>query len=238
MNEKELDRSMHRYYENRAPEYDNWYERRGRYDDPSTNAAWHSEVGDLSRNLTRLAATFSHKPNARVLDLACGTGKWTPVLGRALADDGRLVAFDYSMAMLGQTRARLLDEEDNLLPAKTCFVRGDAYNLPFKEEAFDVVFFGFWLSHVPRERVGSFLTEVRRVLKPGGQIFVVDSAQEPDRPPEEISQRPLKDGAVYPVLKIRYATSELQTLLEHYFGKGHASAKQTRRYFVLGVANK
>ncbi len=239
MDNNEIDRALHRYYEQRAPEYDEWYDRRGRYHNPATNAAWYSDVGDLNRNLTRLAATVSHQPQARVLDLACGTGKWTPLFARALPETGRVIAFDYSAAMLAQTQARLADEEQNtVLAARTRLVCGDAYALPFKNGAFDIVFFGFWLSHVPRERVGEFLGEVRRVLKPGGQVFVVDSAQEANVPNEEISNRPLNDGSVYPILKIRYSLPELQALLERYFGQGQASAKQTRRYFVIGVASK
>jgi demethylmenaquinone methyltransferase/2-methoxy-6-polyprenyl-1,4-benzoquinol methylase len=236
-----LDHSMHQYYDDRASEYDDWYERRGRYNDPATNAAWHSEVGDLNRNLTRLSATITHNSQARVLDLAAGTGKWTPVLARALPEQGRIIAYDYSPAMLAQTRNRLaeLDTEGEFL-AKTRFVRGDAYALPFKTNTFDIVFFGFWLSHVPHERITAFFGEVRRVLKPGGQVFIIDSAVEPDRPREEISQRPLNNGATYPVLKIRYSPAQLQTLLEQHFGGSspHISAKATRRYFVIGVAAK
>jgi len=239
MDNNEIDRALHGYYEQRAPEYDEWYDRRGRYNNPVTNAAWYSEVGDLTRNVTRLAATVSHNTQARILDLACGTGKWTPIFGQALPETGRVIAFDYSSAMLAQTQARLTENEQNsALEARIRFVRGDAYALPFKNGAFDIVFFGFWLSHVPRERMGEFLTEVKRVLKPAGQVFMVDSAQELNVPNEEISKRPLNDGSIHQILKVRYSVPELQALLERYFGPGQASATQTRRYFVIGVASK
>ena len=48
-----IDRSMHTYYDQRAPEYDDWYDRRGRYDDPHTNAAWHAQVAELGREAAR-----------------------------------------------------------------------------------------------------------------------------------------------------------------------------------------
>ena len=107
----------------------------------------------------------------RALDLCCGTGKWTPFFARSLTDNGRVVAYDYSPAMLDQTRLRL-EEEDATLLEKTLFVRGDAYYLPFASQTFDLVFFGFWLSHVPHERVEPFFEEIKRVLKPGGTLEV------------------------------------------------------------------
>lgn len=237
MDNYEIEQGLRAYYDKRAPEYDEWYERRGRYNNPATNSAWHSDVADLNRNLTRLAATVSHNSTARVLDLACGTGKWTPIFARALQMEGRVVAFDYSMTMLKLAEERLLEEDpDGALLAKTWFVQGDAYNLPFKSNTFDIVFMGFWLGHVLPDHVSSFMAEVRRVLKPAGQVFVVDSSQEPKVPNEEIVQARLNDGSVYPVFKIRYSLSALQTLLEQTFGSGSASAKPTRTHFIIGVA--
>ena len=163
----ELDRAMQTYYEKRAPEYDDWYDRRGRYNDPATNAAWHAQVAELGREAARFGGMLARAPGMRVLDLACGTGKWSPYWLHSLQESGRMVAFDYSPAMLAETQARL-EEDDPTNLARTLFVQGDAYALPFKDSSFDLVFFGFWLSHVPTERVYPFLNEVKRVMKAGG----------------------------------------------------------------------
>lgn len=233
MPKNELDWSMHRYYEQRAEEYDDWYDRRGRYHDPATNAAWHAQVAELAREITHFSETLMHGPQVRVLDLACGTGKWTPFLARPLHEQARLIAYDYSPTMLAQTRARLQDEGAEVL-AKVDFVRGDAYILPFQDGAFDCVFFGFWLSHVPRERVLPFFSEIKRVLKPGGQVLVYDSAQLPGKPTDQVQNRPLNDGSTHQVLKIYYTPDELQTQLARVFSS--AVAHQTRQFFVIGRA--
>jgi demethylmenaquinone methyltransferase/2-methoxy-6-polyprenyl-1,4-benzoquinol methylase len=229
----DLDHSMHRYYQNRAEEYDDWYDRRGRYNDPPTNAAWHAQVAELSRDAARFGGMLAHIPNARVLDLACGTGKWSPFFAHGLAEDGRLVAYDYSPAMLEQTRLRL-EEDDEVNLAKTFFVRGDAYALPFPDSTFDLVFFGFWFSHVPHDRVPLFLNEVKRVLKAGGNLLLFDSAFRPGRPAEEIAQRPLNDGLTYEVLKISYTPQQLESILSRFFPS--VSAGQTREFFLIAQA--
>jgi len=228
-----LDQSMHHYYEQRASEYDDWYTRRGRYHDPATNAAWHAQVAELSREITHYAHGLAEGPEVRVLDLACGTGKWTPYLVRPLHEQAHLVAFDYSPAMLAQTRARL-EEDDPELLMKTSFVRGDAYTLPFGDSSFDCVFFGFWLSHVPRERVYPFLSEVKRTLRPGGQVLIFDSALLPGKAAENIQNRPLNDGSSHEVLKIYYTPVELQAILGRLFQE--AAVHQTRQYFIIGRA--
>src|SRR5437868_5002233 len=90
--------SMRRYYEQRAPEYDDWYNRLGRYDNPATNAQWHNEVA-------RLGAIADECAGGHILDVACGTGRWTARL--AAPPGSRIVGADYAPAMLAQTRARL-----------------------------------------------------------------------------------------------------------------------------------
>ncbi len=234
MEKNELDYSMHRYYEQRASEYDNWYDRRGRYSDPKTNAAWHAQVAELSRQITRFGETLNKGPEARVLDLACGTGKWTPFLARPLHEQARLVAYDYSPAMLAETQARL-EDEDPEVSSKVSFVRGDAYNLPFAESSFDCIFLGFWLSHVPRERVYPFFGEVKRVLKPGGKLLIFDSLLAPGKQADNVQQRPLNDGSQHQVLKIYYTPQELQAALGRIFAT--AAADSTRDFFIIGEAS-
>ncbi len=57
------------YYRARAPEYDDWWFRRGRYDDgPEAGAAWAEQVAALEARVEALALTGD------VLELACGTG--------------------------------------------------------------------------------------------------------------------------------------------------------------------
>ena len=65
------------YYRARAAEYDQWFNRQGRYDrGPTSNQQWRNEV-EISRRALR-----QFQPNGRVLEIACGTGIWTEELAR------------------------------------------------------------------------------------------------------------------------------------------------------------
>ena len=71
------------YYEARAPEYDDWYLRRGRYErGPVHDAAWNAELDAAGRWLDALPI------HGEIVELAAGTGWWSPLL----ADEGRAVA--------------------------------------------------------------------------------------------------------------------------------------------------
>ncbi len=229
-----LDRSMQLYYERRAPEYDDWYDRRGRYHDPRTNPAWHAQLAELGREAARFGGGLARAPRLRVLDLACGTGKWSPYFVHSLQPTGRLVAFDYSAAMLAETRVRL-EEDDPANLTKTLFVRGDAYALPFLDSAFDLIFMGFWLSHVQRERLYPFLGEVKRIMRPGGNLLVFDSALREGVPAEAVARRPLLNGQTYDVLKINYAPAQLEGILARLFPQ--TSVRQTRDFFLIAQAS-
>src|SRR5262249_53585803 len=77
-------------------------------------------------------------------------------------------------------------------------------------------FFGFWLSHVPYARLPEFLGELRRVIRPGGEVMVIDSA--PTDPgqtagAEFMNERVLNDGTRHAVLKILHTPATLVNAL-------------------------
>ena len=147
------------YYRARALEYDEWFFRQGRHDrGEEWNRAWFFEVEDVREDLSRF------RPAGEVLELACGTGLWTAQLAR-YAD--HITAVDASPEVLKLNRDRLQDD-------KVRYVRADLFEWR-PDATYDVVFFGFWLSHVTPERFGAFWDTVRSVLKPGGRVFFVDS---------------------------------------------------------------
>ena len=138
-------REQKRYYAERAPEYDDWWYRRGRYElEPGALARWRADVAEAE------AALEAFPPVGTVLELAAGTGIWTRKLVR-LAD--RVVAVDANAETLALNTA---DAE---------LVRADVFEWE-PAERFDLVFFSFWLSHVPEERFDEFWSLVRAALGP------------------------------------------------------------------------
>jgi ubiquinone/menaquinone biosynthesis C-methylase UbiE len=147
------------YYEARAPEYDDWWLRRGRYDrGPEATAAWRKDAETIERWLKE------SNPHGSILELACGTGIWTEKLARCAAE---LTCVDASAAMLQHCANRVG-------ASAARFIESDIFE--FQSTAkHDVIFFGFWLSHVPPQRFDEFWELVRSAMKPDGRFFFVDS---------------------------------------------------------------
>ena len=222
----DLDRTMIDYYEARAPEYDDWYLRRGRYDrGPIANAVWQSELDRATLWLDSLAL------GPVIVELAAGTGWWSPLL----AQKGELWAFDAAEAPLDRARSRLLAHR---LRAHL-HVR-DAWADPDREA--DSLFTGFWLSHLPRADLAPFLALVRRWLKPGGTFAFIDSLPDPESgaadhasPTDDRSVRRLADGREFEVTKVYYTPVELEAALGD-AGFAPADVTTTGRFFLLGRA--
>jgi demethylmenaquinone methyltransferase/2-methoxy-6-polyprenyl-1,4-benzoquinol methylase len=182
-----------RYYAERAPEYDDWWYRRGRYElEPAALARWRADVAEAESALDAFA------PRGSVLELAAGTGIWTRKLVR-LAD--RVVAVDANAETLA-----LNTEEAEL-------VRADVFEWRPAEQ-FDLVFFSFWLSHVPEERFDEFWSLVHEALAPGGSVFLVDSgagdtAHTGTDQADWEETRSLSDGRTFRIVKRRWGPAEL-----------------------------
>jgi SAM-dependent methyltransferase len=214
------------YYEARAGEYDDWYLRRGRYARGAVHdAVWNTELDMAGRWLDGLPI------GGEIVELAAGTGWWSPLL----AAKGTLSLYDANPAPLEKARDRLVAHG---LRAHL-HVR-DAWAEP--DRPVDAVYTGFWLSHVPRERLVPFLQVVHRWLKPGGRFAFIDSlpdeqssAADHPTPADDVSLRRLADGREFTIVKVYYRPDEFEAALRE---AGFASAEVTTsgRFFVLGTA--
>lgn len=223
----DLDPAMVAYYEARAGEYDDWYLRRGRYSHgPIDDMAWRSDLDTAGRWLDELGL------GGRIVELATGTGWWSPLL----AGRGELWCYDAAEAPLELARQRLVAHD---LRAHL-HVR-DAWAEP--EFAADALFMGFWLSHVPRPRLGAFLALARRWLVPGGRIAFIDSRHDPSssaidhRPGPDVTtvERKLANGRSFTIPKVFYPPGELEAAL---LAAGFEApvVGSTARFFLLGTA--
>ena len=114
-----------------------------------------------------LAQQARLKPGARVLDIAGGTGDIARLLARETGPTGEVWLTDINGSMLGVGRDRMLDK-GLMLPVAQC----DAEKLPFPGDYFDLVTVAFGLRNMTHKE--DALAEMRRVLKPGGKLMVLE----------------------------------------------------------------
>lgn len=225
----DLLREQREFYRARAPEYDDWWQRQGRYDRGEAEAAeWWSQVAVVADALASFGA------RGDVLELAGGTGWWTARLARTAE---RLTVVDASPETLRINRERVGR-------ADVDYVVADIFGWQ-PERAYDVVFFSFWVSHVPRLLVGDFWGFVRSCLAPGGRVFLIDNRTDPLPGPKtrdpfvveygpDLHLRRLSDGSQYRVVKVMYEPDELRRRLD---AEGWDAEIDATRWFVFGSAH-
>ncbi len=120
----------------------------------------------------RLVQKVSELRPAKVLDLATGSGDVAFCLSKGLPASTAITGMDFCQPMLDE--AKLKQENSGRFP-NVVFSQGDGMALPLADETFDAVTISFGLRNMAdRHRV---LTEMRRVLKPGGRLFLLEFSQ-------------------------------------------------------------
>ncbi|MFE2035248.1 class I SAM-dependent methyltransferase [Streptomyces scopuliridis] len=165
-----------------------------------------------------------------VLELACGTGQWTPVLA---ARARSVTAVDAATEVLAFAGARTGSP-------KVQFIQADVFEWQ-PPRRYDTVFFAFWLSHVPPARLPDFWNTVAAALAPGGRaIFIDDGPAEAAK--EEVladqsvpaAVRRLDDGSQYRIVKVFH---DAQTLTDDLTALGWSvRVRPMAGDFIVGIA--
>jgi trans-aconitate methyltransferase len=167
-----------RYYRSRAEEYDA------------------TAYGSLTTAREHIARITSRLPrNASTLELACGTGMWTEALAQRTEE---ITAVDASPEAIAIAERRC--------PESVTFVCADIWQwLP--DRRYQLIFFAFWLSHVPTSRLATFFRLLDRALEPSGEVIFVDeqesqASEEKRTSDPEVVERALEDGTVHRLVKV------------------------------------
>ena len=179
------DADLARYYAQRAESYERIYQKPERQAELRALEAW-------------LPGCFAGR---HVLEIACGTGWWTPHGAR---DAAAWLATDLNPETLAIARAKAL-------PACVQVSQLDAWRLDtLGTQRFDAAFAGFWWSHVERARLPGWLDQLHARLQPGARVVFLDNRYVPgsstpiartDAAGDSWQRRTLDDGSVHEVLK-------------------------------------
>jgi len=193
------------YYRARAGEYDRVYDNRH----------------DL-QNL--LSVTDGLPITGDVLELACGTGQWTPSLA---ARAQTVTALDSSPEVLGIARTRAGTSHVH-------FEQADIFTWQ-PQRRYDTVFFAFWLSHVPHSRFAGFWETVAAAVEPHGRVVFVDEGPaEAAREEVAATVRRLDDGSRYRIVKIFH---DPDTLTHDLTALGWTADIRLKGNFLVGVTH-
>jgi demethylmenaquinone methyltransferase/2-methoxy-6-polyprenyl-1,4-benzoquinol methylase len=214
------------YYRARAAEYDEWFFRRGRYDRGELHRAQWLREADVVESALQKAA-----PPGHILELACGAGLWTRHLAKTHV---HVTAVDAAPEVIAINRARVASN-------RVEYVVADLFSWAPAGAVCDLVFFGFWLSHVPDERFDQFWQLVHGALRPGGAAFFVDSLREQTSTAVDhgvfdnsgVVTRVLNDGRSFRIVKVFYEPETLQRRLARLGWKG--AVQTTGKFFLYGL---
>lgn len=166
-----------------------------------------------------------------MLELAAGTGLWT----ERLAPQARAVhCLDASPEVLERNRARVGDDPRVTYEVADIFARRP-------EPAWDTIFMGFWLSHVPAALLETFWAGLAGSLRPRGRVLLVDSLADREGTARDQSidaggetERRLNDGRSFRIVKVFHDVDRLGDQLRAWGWTPDLHA--TARWFLYGAA--
>lgn len=145
----------------------------------------------------RVLSLLGNVKNKKILDVGAGTGRLAIRLAKLGAE---VTALDISEIMLNNLKLKIKNFKLNI-------AIGDAENLPFDDESFDIVIATFLIVHLKDTK--RFFEETHRVLKPGG-LFLLTNINQKNPPEIETKQGKIKIESYYHhPRKIREALEEL-----------------------------
>jgi demethylmenaquinone methyltransferase/2-methoxy-6-polyprenyl-1,4-benzoquinol methylase len=142
---------------------------------PNYDLINHLFTGGMDIRWRKKAAreTVASSPRA-VLDICCGTGDLSLSVAKLAGKDVKVTGLDFSRPMLD-----VAIRKSEKAGYKISFVTGDIADIPFPENSFDSMCIGFGFRNLTykNEKSAQYISEILRVLKPGGRFVIVESSQ-------------------------------------------------------------
>jgi SAM-dependent methyltransferase len=188
----DLRRSMLRYYNERAAEYEDAYVL-------GTGTASIPDPDVFRREALLLEGIVERFARGRMVDLACGTGFW---LRHYAARCSTVTLIDQAPRMLDQCRkkAAALDAA-----GRATIIEADVFDHRFEDHAYDAALVGFLISHLTEAQEQLLFQRLTSMLDGGGRFLILDSAWSPERARHnakiERQERRLNDGSCFEVYK-------------------------------------
>lgn len=149
-----------KYYDRRAETYD-------------ATTLWE---GGHHREAIRVAAI---REGEHVLEVACGTGRATTDIAKAVGTSGHLDAYDLNGTMLSRARTKI---QELGVEERVTFETGNAKQLPYPDETFDLLYNAYMFDLIPEAEFPGIMAEFYRVLKPKGRVVMLNLSKPGPRP--------------------------------------------------------
>ena len=193
------------YYNQRAPEYEEFYWGEFPAKIPTP---------DIYKNDTlTIQKLLPDYIRGKCIDIACGTGFWLPFYEKNCSE---ITLIDQSESMLAECALKI---QKLGIENKTEIIRGDIFNYAYKEHEYDSALMGFLISHFKEAELSNFFKILKTLLIPGGSFVIIDGVWNEmiakiRKSKAGVIKRSLKDGREFKIFKRYFEKQDLHDLAE------------------------
>lgn len=146
------------------------------FDFPAPAFIGHFLDSDFRRKMQppdKIISRSGIKEGMKILEVGCGSGAFTTFVARAVGNKGEVFALDIQPEMLKQIESKLKRQENKDIQ-NIRLIEGDALNMPFEDDSFDLVYSITVFQEIPDKNKA--LKEMKRVLKPNGILATLENS--------------------------------------------------------------